>query len=550
MIDRGQGRLPVVRLQRLVGEDLSQPNARLADIPTSMHNRILSVEIREVEMGMNELRLTFDNRDLRMFGEPGMGDVGEKDFYLRHEVVWMVQIGYEDTQKFTRQFAFRIKSIRGFRRLEVRGYESETVDMDQTSIHGRYLPQSFGGENSRPTITKALCAATIAKRNNLEIDPNHGVAKTLGEFLQIQQTGLTDAKMLTRLAKSVGFIWFIERIDNKRYFFFRPRGLFAVPVAAHVFEVGADDDVIEDLNVDNDIFRIPKTYLAAHIDPYSGVLKKYKAENLKTARDVMGQMTSLSENIKRGVTAGPPGGDPQIADVMFIPNMSNAIKAAGGTLKEDLDGFFKEIEKAFVKGRLVLRGLHSIQARHTIRLDGLGDFGGLWYVHTVTHRLQPGQVWKTSLALYKNAYDGIDAHAIANNAMAAVAGTRPGIDVDPPSDVGLSGRVSGRGKDAEFSKVATRGAGGQHPNPPNGYQGDIYNETDRVLAEIDRLVAEDKANQDLQAEAEDIVAARQEPLFTLFGVAFFWDRGDPADVQTTMDLLRAQGQPPPIGGGG
>jgi len=405
-------------------------------------DRITGLEIRDVEMGATELRLTFDNQDLKLWGE---GEPLRETNPLMPEQVLAVRIGYTQVGVWSREFFFRVKSIRGFHTLQLRGLDDDLIRMDETHRAGCYRPRGRGG-----TITRAHVAVAIADRNQLEVDVKHGIVNTFGRFEDIRQSG-SDAKMLTKMAREVGFIWWVELRNFDRYLYFKPRPFYNVPVASGRYVVGVDDEIIEDMRIENDISLIPKTYLSRALDPFTGLLKSKKASNRDTIREVMGNLTPLDNGVRRFFF---PPDDAREAEIQFTPKISNAIGGTAEVLAKAVDGVYKEIEKNLARVSLRVRGNPELAARGTIDLFGLGHLSGRYYIEEVRHEIREGQFYETELQLLKNAFEGsnVDAEFIKH---LEDVGQSPIEKKELPFEpgVGMKTIKRGRSPDAEVVRV-------------------------------------------------------------------------------------------------
>lgn len=408
------------------------PTSRTSTVVASqeLHDRVLSAELIEKEMGANELVVRFDNRDLAFLGEGPRGEELSKN--ILYHTVWEVQIGYPGARLriVSRPFRFQVKTIRGFRILEVRAYDDAMIRLNQTARHVIYR-----GRNNNQ-ITRTHVAAAIAKRNGLAFDPLRSLGRTVGRWDEIPQSGVTDAQMLTKLAKKIGFIWYIVDEGGRRTFYFHPRAFFGPRSAAASFEIGVTDDVVEDLEVETDLLSLPRTVIARRLDPFQATLQKYKADNGVTRRDTLGGFTPLDESVEiplNGTT------DPNLdGDVIIVPDPKNApgIDPNDRQLAEDVDGLFKEFEKSLVKLRLVVLGNPNVRPRTIATLRGLGALSGWYYIAEVRHSIT-GNTYRTTLNLLKNAVEPSLAYVAANKVFAAVKGGRNVVDDEATPDTGV-----------------------------------------------------------------------------------------------------------------
>lgn len=392
--------------------------------------RVMKIVLRDTEQGKKELRVELDNRDLALFGVGAGGRISTAFFDIFHNTRWTVQIGYPTEGHLSPPFRFVIKSLRGFRRLQVRAYDDAQVRLDSQVRYRNWTGP--GGKGVR----KSQVALGIARLYGLLVtgvqtrEPITGVSilvpssvqTTFGEFEKIPQSGLTDAQLLTKMAREVGFIWYIadspepEAGGQPPLFFFHPRMIDKDPDERTRLVVGEDEDIIGDLSIESEVFDIPNTIISHAIDPFTGKIEKYRAGNDTTERHALGTSTPIDTDVV----------DAELLGTMVTfrrPHDKNAARAAvvstaglrkSDNLAADLDGLFKAVESKLVKMKIRVVGNPAYRPRDTIDIQGIGKLSGTHYIQEVIHTIQPGSVYTTELRLLRNAFDiedGIEAVA-------------------------------------------------------------------------------------------------------------------------------------------
>lgn len=357
-------------------------------------DRVLGFEIIERDFGANEITLRLYNDDMKLFG--GMeASRGQLDIF--HNAVWLVNIGYPGDSIVGRTYAFVVNQIKGFKELLVRGYEDSFIRMDSKAKHRTFRSISSKG------LLRSSVAARIAKDHHFSV-PENAIHRSSGRFEKIVQAGITDAALLTRMAKASGHIWWIETHAKAggliRDFYFQPRNFFNKRGSSAVFNIGVDHTVIRDLVLDTNIFTIPWTALSAAIDPFEGTRKKYRAGNDATRRQVSGDVTPISPEM--AAAAGLTLQERDEASVMWTS--SGAGFPTAERLQEDLDGLWKTFEASMIKAKLVVLGAPTIEPRQIARLDGIGQLSGEYYIKTVRHTYRTGSMFETEMILLKNAF--------------------------------------------------------------------------------------------------------------------------------------------------
>ncbi len=372
--------------------------------------RILGFDLIERDFGMNELTLQLDNRDLRLFGDVAYSG-GRLDLF--HNAVWLVRIGWPTDGVWSRQYAFVVKQITGFRTLQVRAYEDSHMRLDSTAKHRTF--RSRGGAGVR----RSSVARAIAKEHGLAV-PLGGILESDGTFPKIIQPGITDAAMLTKLAKMLGYIWWIDLPRSPRanaFFYFRPREFGESAYRpGHDYHVGRDQAVIRDLAVETDIFRIPRTALTVAIDPFEGVVETYKAGNRTTERQVSGSETPLDPSVP--AASAEAGQDPTEADVIWSSSGSGL--PTRDRLEEDLDGLWKTLEANMIQVRLAVLGDPAVAPRRVNFIDGIGQLSGAYYIKEARHSYKQGGVYESELLLLMNAFARGDLRRAQSDIIAAV----------------------------------------------------------------------------------------------------------------------------------
>lgn len=420
-----------------------------------LYDRILGFEIIERDFGANELSLRLDNHDMKLFGALAASP-GQMDIF--HNAVWLVKIGYPSDSLFSREFAFVVNQIKGFRELIVRAYEDSFIRIDSNAKWRTFR------DNRGRGVKRSAVARTIAKEHGFAL-PKGSILRTAGQFQKIIQPGITDAQMLTRMAKAAGYIWWVTQPIGRqgiRDFYFRPRDFYGPKggVLAQ-YNVGVDQFIIRDFLIDTNLFQIPRTALAAALDPFEATLKKYRAGNDTTQRQVSGNTTPLDPNAPYASRMTPQQKD----EAAVIWSSSGAGRPTSARLQEDLDGLWKTFEANMIQAKLTVLGDPSISPRERAWVDGIGQLSGQYYIKQVRHMYRVGSVFETEMSLLKNAFSRTDVLRAKWGVMEEVRNrtnpepTQPEEQVDGPSrEVALDERTLGDSPDAETVRVPRRGA--------------------------------------------------------------------------------------------
>jgi hypothetical protein len=381
-------------------------------------DRILAVELIDREMGKSELVVRLDNRDMRLFGRP-TNELSLAYMDVFHNAIWEVQIGYPSEGLLTapQRYRFVVKELKGFRTLTLRAFDDSQTRLDSVARYRKFIPKA--GQKLR----RSQIALTIALQNKLLIS-NNSIFKTTGEFLEIPQSGLTDAKMLTRMARTLGFVWYvIEPVENVRLFFFHPRFLRKDPKDTAVIELVNDRSVL-DFRLNTSIYRVPTSFMATGLDPFKGTIERYKASNKTTERHATGDGTPIDEDVPQSSAFnGQDFARPNKDEAAKIFASGNAGLKRLKNMQEDLDGLFKQHEAFMTKATLTLVGEPVWFPRDTLRLENIGSLSGIWYIAEVRHNIKPGKPYTTTLSLMKNAFQ-IDQATAAQNRIKKIENDR------------------------------------------------------------------------------------------------------------------------------
>ena len=362
----------------LQNEPTSEVRARAF---AELRPRIMRVEILDSDTGMDELVIQLNNRDGNLL--------------RNHEIwfgrVWGVSIGYQDQQSNWR--FFRVTSLRGYQVMELRAYSLDEytlnfVEKSQEWKADTVIPilKSIAAPRLRDGKSKLIRRSDVAEA--IALGQGFGpvgtfdVQETAGDFEKIMQTNMTDAKMLTKMADALGFVWFVEsyRTEGTK----RP----ASTLHFHSRDFGQDPSYIFDLDdemtigepeMDFDVFDIPNIGIARGLNPVE--LQLHKEEiNLETARRVM---TGTATPIRDYEKAFPSTGQK--------PNQ----------IAEERDGIFKKWEEQLLKISITMIGDPNVYPKTTCLLKNFQPFLNNipFYVDSVKYTLIPGESFRMTLGL-------------------------------------------------------------------------------------------------------------------------------------------------------
>lgn len=419
-----------------------------------LYDRILGFEVIERDFGANEMTLRLDNRDMKLFGALAASP-GQLDIF--HNAVWIVKIGYPNDTLFSREFAFVINQVKGFKELLVRGYEDSFIRIDSKAKWRTFR------DNRGRGVRRSAVARKIAKEHGFAL-PRGAILRTGGQFQKIVQAGITDAQLLTRMAKAAGYIWWVSPAGTGRTdlrdFHFRPRDHYTPTGRSARFNIGVDHFVIRDFLVDTNIFNIPRTAMSAALDPFDATMRQYRAGNDTTQRQVSGTMTPLDPSLPFASRMTPQQRD----EAAVIWSSSSAGLPTQNRIQEDLDGLWKTFEASMIQAKLTVLGDPSIAPRESAWLEGIGQLSGYYYIKEARHMYRQGSVFETELTLLKNAFSRTDVLRAKWDLMALVRNrsnpeaAEPEGETDGPSrTVSVQSRQMGDSPDAETVSAPLRG---------------------------------------------------------------------------------------------
>ncbi len=362
-------------------------------------DRVLKVEILHTDFGAKELSITLDNYDLKFFREATFLarniDMGQ---------AIMVRYGY-GTGAMSRMFTFTVRSINGFRELQV-------VCLDRA--HTFATPKKkkmFPGPILRSTVVQQIARSHGFVAEIPDIFP------TFKEFPSIVQSNVGDGEFITQLADKVGYIWYLEDwLDDQPRMHFKPR--FFTARSRGTFVIGEDQRILAEPILETDLGKIPESAVGQMYDPFRKSILEFKAKNDITDRPVLGKATPNAP----GIGGNPPDSD-NFGEARAVVN-TGAVDAKD--LAELIDGWWKIRDQNLVKVTLMLQGMTDFAPNCIITLAGMGQgLDGKYYVAEVKHIISPSVGWQMETTLLRNALSHIDIYALRKKVMEEIGGQQP-----------------------------------------------------------------------------------------------------------------------------
>ena len=221
------------------------------------------------------------------------------------------------------------------------------------------------------------------KTENRRVQYQYNVEKSRGRFDKIMQTNETDAQFLTKLAKALGYVWYIESF-GKRWFdgnvipivHFRSRD-FKQDVT---YTLDADrNSIIGEPSIDFNILEIPDRSFTIGTNPVLQALFQ-ESQEIATLRRIMNDNATPLREIER-----------------LYPTTATDDKKA----QEEADGMYKRAEEHLLKMSITLLGDPSVVAKRTCVLKNfIEPFSDMkCYIQEIEYALVPGAAFTMTLKL-------------------------------------------------------------------------------------------------------------------------------------------------------
>jgi phage protein D len=314
--------------------------------------RILSLEFEDNDGRADKLTLEIENGDLRNFDDPIWAKGGAV----------IAQWGYEGALCQPRECV--IQKITGFQKLKVEALAKSIL------LHKSKRARKWTGLK-RSQVVEQIAIEWGYDATHRDIEDTVIVCET------IHQAGMTDAQLLTRLAKKEGFQFYIDHSGlhfHRRKFEQAPRRLLTW------FTDPGQGDVLE-VNIENDVTARPGKVTVTARDPLkrttvseSGSTTATKHATLASTVEVIDEKTATTTRKNIVATETRAG------------TASNAAAA-----KREADGKFLGAAALVVKLKALILGDPLLNAKTVVEWAGLGKrLSGLYYVRQVTHHVAGG----------------------------------------------------------------------------------------------------------------------------------------------------------------
>lgn len=333
--------------------------------PVDLSSRITALSMEDHERKTDKVTLTVDNFDLSAFDDPTW----------RHGQKLKVQFGYPELMSPARVFV--IRKITGGRELSVVAH-NEGVIMD-TVKRRRTFENVTRAEVVRQVAREAGYTGTQAMVDDTE-----------QRFEIIQQSNLTDAQFLRKLAHLEGYEFFID-FDGVHW---HRRKVDQSPIRELVYYSDPNAGDIIDFSIENDITRKPGRVRVKARDPIEKeeidqVASNEEDSNRVTMQPYVGVFTGSSRTLT--VTAKPvkatrPPPDNVAEDDVRHSNVETVQEA-----KVEAKRRFRKTQQVAVKMKMEVWGDPTFVAKSVVQISGMGKrLSGKYYVKAVAHALDAG----------------------------------------------------------------------------------------------------------------------------------------------------------------
>lgn len=353
---------PVISL-RLIGGEEEQ------DAVLDFGGRLLGFEFRDSDTKADQATLTLANDDLELFG----------DARILHGQEIQVQWGYEG--RLSPIYRLIVEKVTGFRQVKVVAL-AKSVEMNKER-----RVRAHSGTYS--DIVRAVAS-------------EYGYS---GSFLHVEDTSTqydtvsqheTDAVFLKRLARAVGFVFYVDHTG----FHWHGRRIDVGVIRRYVYRAPLEPGVaiIGDPKFDADFSQKGGLIKVVAYDPLSGERIEGRGSEEDSPVPSLGEEQHLLS----------PEEDAPSARLARLARSGEVVVAAGSEAEamEQAGGRFRyTASKRYEMGLLVL-GDPEVGAKALVQIEGVSDFlSGRYYVAEATHKIQYGgdAVYSTELKCVKDA---------------------------------------------------------------------------------------------------------------------------------------------------
>ena len=319
-----------------------------------LSDRVMTMTVEDDEKKADKLQLTIDNRDLTLFDSPR----------FRKGVILDASWGWPGNMAPEREFT--IEKVSGGRIMKIEAKGMEAI------LHKRVRSRTF------KTARRSEVVATIADEYGFS---NEFVQFTPDVQEQITQARMTDAQLVTNLAKREGYEWFID-YDGWHW---HERQLQQKPILRLTYYAPDPTDPskgnVLDFNLEEGI-EVQKPGLI-RVEGFDLLTKKKYSE---TASNTTQRSTLAPIQDSFGPDDPAAAGEPlieQLVTELIIPSVERTAKQA----KRFAEGAWKRAQLAQVKLTVALWGIPGLVAKSVVLIDGIGPtLSGLYYVNNAKHK--------------------------------------------------------------------------------------------------------------------------------------------------------------------
>jgi hypothetical protein len=213
------------------------------------------------------------------------------------------------------------------------------------------------------------------------------VEKSIGRFDKIMQTNQSDAQLLTKLAKALGYVWYVQSFakpwfngDEIPEVHFRFRDFGQEPS----YEFDMDSEIlVDEPQIDFNILDIPDQSFSRGLNPVTQKLFEARQAIDDTRRIMNASATPLRD-----------------IEALYPTTATDDKKAA-----EEADGLYKKTEEHLLKMSLLMVGDPHVVAKRTCVLRNFFEpFSNMpLYIRSIKYILKPGSVFTMEMKLMAKA---------------------------------------------------------------------------------------------------------------------------------------------------